>query len=278
MADPIGQVSSQTNALSPWAAPYVTDMLSKGQALASMPYQGYTGPISAGASGLQQQAFTGLGALTVPTASTAGSFTGTGYQPLTAEEIAAGATPSYATPTNVVQQYMNPYLENALNPQYEAARRQSQIEQQNLQSRYGKAGAYGGGRQAIAEAELQRGLLDRISGITGQGYQQAYDKAADLFGQERDYGLRALGAQGVGGQAQRDIAQQGIAANIAQFEEERDYPYKQLQFQQSLLQGMPVQQIQRDYIPQSDLAQALGIIGGVSQAGKDIKDFIDLFP
>jgi len=321
MADPVGQVSSQTNALSPWAAPYVTDMLSKGQALASMPYQGYTGPISAGASGLQQQAFQGLAGLAVPFANRVGSFAGSmpSYGPSTmggpAQQlppgvaaantpglqasqgpqlppgVAAANTPGLQGPQDmgmqapqapqaqqsVAQQYMNPYMDMALRPQMEEARRQAQIEQQNLQSRYGRAGAYGGGRQAVAEAELSGALQRNLANIYGTGMEKAYDKAADLFGQERDYGLRALGAQSAGGQTQRDIAQQGIAANIAQFEEERDYPYKQLQFQQSLLQGLPVQQIQRDYIPQSDLSKALGIIGGVSQAGKDVKDFFDLF-
>jgi len=254
--DPIGQVSSQTDTLSPWAAPYVGDMLSKGQALANLPYQAYTGPISAGASDLQQQAFQGLGSLTLPTAATAGSFTAPG----------------------MAQQYMNPYINMALQPQMEEARRQSQIEQQRLQGQYSRAGAYGGGRQAVAEAELSGALQRNLANIYGTGMQQAYDRAADLFGQERDYGLKALEAQQLGGATQRDIEQQGIAANIAQFEEERDYPYKQLQFQQSLLQDLPIQQIQRDYVPQSDIAKWLGIIGGVGQAGKDFMDFWSMTP
>src|SRR6056300_621609 len=98
----------QSSSLSPWAGPYVTDMLGKGAALANMPYQAYEGPLTAGQSALQNQAFQGLAGLAVPTATTTGSFTGTGYQPLTAEQIASGATPTFSTPTNVVQQYMNP--------------------------------------------------------------------------------------------------------------------------------------------------------------------------
>jgi hypothetical protein len=37
MADPAGQISSQTDSLAPWAAPYVTEMLGRGEALASEP-------------------------------------------------------------------------------------------------------------------------------------------------------------------------------------------------------------------------------------------------
>jgi hypothetical protein len=77
---------------------------------------------------------------------------------------------------NVVQQYMTPYLEAALQPQYDAATRQALIAQQALQSQYGKAGAYGGSRQAVADAELARGALDRMAGITGTGYQKHSSK------------------------------------------------------------------------------------------------------
>jgi hypothetical protein len=57
-----------------------------------------------------------------------------------------------------------------------AAQRQADISAQNLQSQYGKAGAYGGSRQGVAEAELQRGLLDRMAGITGKATNKRLNK------------------------------------------------------------------------------------------------------
>jgi len=280
----------QSSSLSPYAGPYVTEMLGRGQALASMPYQAYMGPLSAGESQLQQQAFSGLGSLAMPGASAAGSFTGAAYQPLSPEQITGGETPQpYAGMTPLqfaesgglgadadpvamqaaqqmqtqspVQQYMNPYLQAALEPQYAAAQRQADIAQQALQSQYAKAGAYGGSRQGVAEAELQRGLLDRLAGITGQGYSQAYDKAADLFGREQDYGLRALAAQQTGGAQQRAIEQQGVQADIGQFREERDYPYKQVQYMQSLLQGLPIEAVSREYVEPDSLSKFLDYLG-----------------
>jgi len=267
-------------------------MLGRGQALASMPYQAYMGPLSAGESQLQQQAFSGLGSLAMPGASAAGSFTGAAYQPLSPEQITGGETPQpYAGMTPLqfaesgglgadadpvamqaaqqmqtqspVQQYMNPYLQAALEPQYAAAQRQADIAQQALQSQYAKAGAYGGSRQGVAEAELQRGLLDRLAGITGQGYSQAYDKAADLFGREQDYGLRALAAQQTGGAQQRAIEQQGVQADIGQFREERDYPYKQVQYMQSLLQGLPISTQSYQYAEPSSTSQFMSGAGGI---------------
>jgi len=239
-------LTAEESSLSSFAGPYVTEMLGRGQALASMPYQAYMGPLTAGQSGLQQQAFQGLGALQTPTTPQ------TTYDPMS------------FTGAGTVEQYMSPYLQGALQPQYDAAQRQADIAQQNLQSQYGKAGAYGGSRQGIAEAELQRGLLDRMSGITGQGYQDAFTAAQNQFNTEQDrqmqaarqaqtYGLEALNAQRLGGAAQRGIESEGVAADYAQFKEERDYPFKQVDFQKGLLSNLPIEQTTTQYADPSAL-------------------------
>ena len=246
----------QTQDLAPYAAPYVTGMLGKGQAISNMPFTAYQGPLTAGQSDLQTQAYQGLGALTTPTAQM-GGFTPTSFT--------SGAT---------AQNYMSPYLQGALQPQYDAARRQADIAQEELQSRYGKAGAYGGSRQGIAEAELQRGLLDRMAGITGAGYQDAFQQAQNQFNIEQNraqqaqndlntYGLQALAAQPQGGAEQRAIEQQGVMADIAQFTEERDFPLRQTQFQQSLLKGLPIGAQSNEYADTSALSDFLGSAGGI---------------
>jgi hypothetical protein len=205
------------------------------------------------------------------------SFTGAAYTQPSAAAVAGGASPSFTPASgNVVQQYMTPYLQSVLDPQYAAARRQSEIQQQQLQSQYGKAGAYGGSRQGVAEAELQRGLLDRMAGITGTGYNQAFEQAQNQFnteqaremaaaGQAQRYGLDVLGAQRAGGTEQRAIEQQGITADLAQFTEERDDPKRNLLFMQSLLQGLPLEtQTYSSYEPsglQGLLAGATDVTG-----------------
>ena len=254
----------QSSSLSPFAGPYVGDMLGKGAALASMPYETYMGPLSAGQSQLQNQAFSGLANLAVPQASMAGSFTGAGYTPPTAQQAVDGQMGAYTPATdNVLQQYMTPYLQGALQPQYDAANRQAQIAQQNLQGQYGKAGAYGGSRQGVAEAELQRGLLDRMAGITGTGYQNAFQQAQNQFNTEQGYGLQALAAQQAGGAQQRGIEQEGVAADYAQFREERDDPFKKVQYQQSLLQGLPISTQSYQYAEPSGLSQGMSTAGGI---------------
>jgi hypothetical protein len=143
-------------------------------------------------------------------------------------------------------------------------------------SRLGKAGAFGGSRQAIMESEGQRNLLRNLADIYGTGMQTAYTQGMGQFNTEQDraqqaqdltnrYGLAALGAQQIAGGQQRDIEQQGVAADYAQFKEERDDPYKKVQYQQSLLQNLPIAAQEMDYIGQSDTSEILGWLGSLEK-------------
>jgi hypothetical protein len=265
------------SSLSPWAGPYVTDILGKGEALASTPYTAFGGPLTAGPSELQSKAFQGIGALGIPQATSVGSFTGSEYVPPTAANALTGATAAegYFGPAsgNVVQNYMNPYLEAALQPQYAQAVEDYGMAQRNLQSRYANAGAYGGSRQGVAEGMLGGKALQNMSAITGRGYEQAYANAQDMFNKDRTYGLDALMQQADLGQVQRDIEGQGVAADIAQFQEERDYPYKQLQYQQSLLEGLPISTQAYNFSEPSTFNQAAGGAGTVIDLMRSIGFF-----
>jgi hypothetical protein len=263
--DPVGQPASTTESLSGWAAPYVTGMLAKGEALANQPYQAYSGPLTAGQSGLQTQAFQGLGALTVPTAQM------------------GGFTPTSFTSGTTAQDYMSPFMSAALEPQIAEAQRQAEIQRVQNASRLGKAGAYGGSRQAIMESEGQRNLLRNLADIYGTGMQQAYTQGMGQFNTEQDrarqaqeytnkYGLESLKAMQDAGAIQRDIESQGIAADYAQFQEERDFPYKQVQYQQSLLQDLPISAQETSYIEPSDTANILGILDLIARGYKVVTE------
>ena len=251
----VGQQTGTESSLSNWAGPYVTDMLGRGQALANQDYQAYGGPLTAGESDLQKTAFQGIAGLSIPT-----------------EQMGAFTPQKFGA--QQAQDYMNPYLTAALDPQIEEAKRQAQI--QNLANRTSatKAGAFGGGRGALMESENQRNMLQNLAGITGKGYSDAYDKAMNQFNVEQGrgqtaqdaantYGLAALQKQGEAGQAQRDIEQQGISADVKEFETQREFPYKQVQYQQSLLQGLPLQAQTYSYSQPSALSQILSQGGGL---------------
>ena len=256
-------------ALAEFAGEYTTDLLGKGRAIAETPYEAYTGPLTAGESGLQTQAFQGLAGLQTP-------------------DTMGGYTPTTLDATQV-SRFMNPYLEAALNPQIEAAIRQAEIQRVADAGRLTKAGAYGGSRQAVMEAEGQRALQDRIADITGRGYATAYDKALARFDQEEarqreaqqmanKYGFDVLGAQTRGGQLQRAIEGEGIAADRRQFEEEKLFPYKQIQYQKSLLEGLPIAAQEIQYSQPSGIQNVLGNTAFIDQLiGQKGNILYDLF-
>ena len=253
----IGKQTGTESSLSNWAGPYVTEMLGRGQALASAPYQAYTGPLSTGPSAAESAAFQGIAGLSIPT-----------------DQMGAFVPQTFTA--DAASQYMNPYLMASLQPQIDEARRQAQIQRVQDAGRLTQSGAFGGSRQAIMESELNRNLLTNLAGITGTGYASAYDRAMQQFNTEQDrqaaaqtaantYGLAGLTKQAELGGIQRGIEQAGIDADRMQFEEERDFPYKQVQYMQSLLQGLPVAAQSYSYMQPSELSSTLSGAGGIME-------------
>ena len=253
----VGQQTGSESSLSNWVGPYVTDMLGKGQALSNQGYQAYTGPLTAGESNLQNKAFSGLANLTMPTEQM-GAFT-----PGTFNTAAANT-------------YMNPYLQGALDPQIAEARRQAEITNMQNKARLTQAGGYGGSRQAIMESEGQRNLLQNLAGITGAGYNRAYDNAQAQFNAEQgrqqtaqnaanEYGLAALQKTADLGAVERGIASEDVAARQKQFQEERDDPYKKVSYQSSLLQGLPVGMTSYSYSQPNQLSEILNTAGSTQK-------------
>jgi len=253
---PSGVIGNESS-LSSWAGPYVTDMLGKGQALGNMPYQAYTGPLTAGPSQAQSNAFQGVAGLTV------------------SPDQMKAFTPTQFNTTEA-NRLMNPYLTAALQPQIDEARRQSEITNLGNRTALSRAGAYGGGRGALMESEAQRNLATKLAELTGQGYKSAYDEAQKQFnieqglglqaaGQGQQFGLATLQKQADLGAMERGIEQEGIAADIGQFKEERDFPYKQVQYQQSLLQGLPLATQSYSYAQPNTMASAAGGAAGLME-------------
>jgi hypothetical protein len=253
---------SKANTLSPYVGDYVTGALGQGAALANAPYQAYQGPLTAGASDLQQQAFAGASDL-ASAGYTPGSFTG-------------GFGAQQAT------QYMNPYLQASLDPQLKELQRQSDIQRVADAGRLTKAGAFGGSRQAIMESEGRRNLLDKQQDVIGQGYKTAYDTGLGQFNKEREsdeasrqfsanFGLKSVGQLADMGETQRGITSAGLAADKEQFEEQRDFAYKMPGYQLGLLQGLPIG-TQTTATNQDDLSKIQSQIAGLGSLYKTLSN------
>lgn len=233
------------SSLSSWAGDYVTGMLSKGQALGDMGYNesgyGYTGDLTAGTSALQDTALTGISALN---------------NPLSASSVVnqmGNFQPTQAT----LDPYMNPYTQNVINRTAADMQRQDQINQLQQRQQLVNAGAFGGSRDALLRAEAASNLSRNIGDMSAEqralNYTQAMDRATAAQEAANKYGFDVLSAQGAAGQIQRDIASEAVAADYAQFREQRDFPYKQVQFMQSLLQDMPLEAQTTTYSEASQL-------------------------
>lgn len=257
-----GNMTGRQSTLSEWAGPYVTSMLGKVEAEAEKPYEVYQGPLTAGPSELQQQYFKGLGQIGFP-GQLGKSFSADQAPTLPTFTGATGTPGQPSGPTGIAGQYMNPYLSAVLSPQLAELQRQAQINQMGQASKLTQAGAFGGSRQAIMDAELQRNLLQEMNKTIGTGYATAYDKAMDQFNREQAQGMGLAGLLSGAGATQRGIEAEGIAADKAEFEAQRAHPFSMLQFQNSMIQGLPIQSVAAQYQQPSSLSNFLNTTGGL---------------
>ena len=174
--------SNQQQGVAGYASPYVTNMLGRGAALANAPMPQYTGQLTAGPSPLQQQAFRGISNLTIPQsyAEAQGNFgdIATKAQNLTYNPLDVTAQ---QFSTDAANQYMSPYLQAALNPQLEEARRQSAISGTGIAAKATGSGAFGGTRESLMQSENLRNLGRLQEDITSKGYNTAYQQAMAQF-------------------------------------------------------------------------------------------------
>ena len=237
--------TSPTGTVAPGFEGYIKEMLDRSWGLSREGYQPYTGQRFAfetpdgkpGYSPLEQQAFTSLGGL---------------------GQYQAGQFNTGLGPVGSVQDYMNPFLQNVVDIQAREARRQADISRNTEQARLAQAGAYGGSRQAIMEAERQRNLGTQIGDIQAKGLMAAYDQAqkqrlgeatlglegqrlgeaSRQFGAQQD--LRTFADQMKAGTVQRGIAQEPLDFGYKEWSDAMNYPYKQLSFMRDIVSGMPI--------------------------------------
>lgn len=280
--------STQTTELPEWARGYAKDALAKGQALTDVnqnPYQTYTNPRIAGFSPLQQQSMQNASNMQVAPqigqGTAAATMAGLGGLGVAGQANTQGFQ-------NQVGGYMNPYMNQILAPQLAEANRQYDIGATKQQSAATQAGAFGGSREAIMAAENERNRNTGLNQIYGQGLNTAYTNAQNQYNQNLQnqlagYGMANQAAgqlgqlgqnqyqQGMGintlqnqyGGQQQALAQQGLTQAYSDFQNQQNYPYKQLGFMSDLIRGLPLgqQSTKSLYEPPPSTAQSIGQLG-----------------
>jgi hypothetical protein len=244
----------------------------------------------AGLSGQQQEAANlasqGIGAYQ--------PFLQAGQKAIEAGIGAAGGAIGAPTQTDL-QSYLNPFTQNVIDTTAAQMRRQGQIAQQGTAAQAVRAGAFGGTREGVQRAEMERNLQDQMANMAAQQYAQNYAQAQNLYGQQQGRTLQAgqlygtLGVQQAAlGEAQQRLAQgdvnalmtigqQGqqqaqavLDAQRATGLQESLTPYQQLSFLSDIYKGAPGTQIgltSQSAPSTSPLLQAAGIgIAGISAA------------
>jgi hypothetical protein len=211
----------------------------------------------------------GLGALEqqgLTAAGTTGIGAGTVNQGI--QQVQGAAAPIGAQQIN---QYLNPYQSYVTNE----IGRQAQIQGNQISANAVNAGAFGGGREGVQQAELQGRALNAM----GQAQQQGFNTALGAAQNQQQLGLRAgqqLGQMGMGqqqmaqadinqlmasGGVQRQLAQQTLDAQRQSTLQQQYEPYQRAEFLSNLYAAGPKSssQLTMGSAPtQSPLAQAVG--------------------
>ena len=210
---------------------------------------------TAGPSGLEQAGFTQAGT------------TGVGA-PTTAAGIGS-VLGSMQGPN--INQFLNPYQSYVT----DEIARQGQMAQNQLAAQAVNAGAFGGGREGVQQAELQRATQANIGQSMASGFQQAAGLAAQQQGIQQAGGqlLGALGGQQQAmqqadiasllqaGGVQRQLGQQALDAQRQTTLARQYEPYQRLEFLKGIMTNMPTSQsaVTATTAPGSNpLAQAAG--------------------
>lgn len=209
-------------------------------------------------TGIQQAGVTGVGAPTVQA----------GIGAALQAQQAAQAGPN-------IQQFFNPYQQYVT----EEIGRQGQMAQQQLAGQAVRAGAFGGGREGVQQAELQKRTLEAMGEAQARGFgtalsaAQAQQQLAAQTGLSTGQLLGQLGTtqqaqaqadiqqlMGAGG-LQRQLAQQTLEAQRQSQLQQQYEPYQRLEFLKNIYAAGPTSQSGITAATQpgaSPLAQSVG--------------------
>lgn len=171
--------------------------------------------------------------------------------------------PQTLAQTNL-QPYMNPYTQNVVNTTLGDINRMRQMGLNDVGAQATRAGAFGGSRQGVAEAETNRAAMDAAaraaSGLYQQGFTQARDAAQQDIANQMAANEMRLGAAsqlgslsnlgfGFGQQLNKNLSQQGalqqgvqqalIDAARSQYEGFTGAPGQSLQYPLAAIGGVP---------------------------------------
>ena len=315
-------VSNQYSSLSPWAAPYVTSMLgaaqnqvfqtdpTSGQITGMNPYNAFgTSNGQGGQYGMTANDMTAANSAVAPFSQLQNQSIGAASNLQTPGQygMATGAAgmgtmgalgagqnlQNTLTSGNAMSQYMNPYIQNVLNPALQLSNQQYGIAGQQAQSAATGAGAFGGSRNALAQSLNQQNQMLANNQLIGNAYNTAYGNAQTQANNVANIGLQGNQAAITGGNTLANIGASQNATNLANIGVQNQYGQQQTAGQQAIInqamqnyqtgQQYPIQQLTNlknlaSGIPVTDTTQVqqvappstANLIGGAGMTGLGI--------
>ena len=233
---PSAPTSTSQTTIPEYAKPTAERLVGRSEALSESPYQTFGGQRIATATPEQQAARAGVAGMAGPTQfgtgtqfaeqAGLGALAAGQYQPGTfvaptaqAERIRTG---SFVAP-GVAEQYMSPFMQQALDVQKAEAIRTAQQGQLGANLAAAKSGTYGGARQTLAMTERERNLQQELNRIQAMGSQTGYEQAQRAFEAEQARRLQAGIATGQQGLQAQDISQRGLLEAQRMAEQSRQF-------------------------------------------------------
>lgn len=239
--------STQTTTYPDWYQNAVQNLITGSAGIARAPYQAYTGPRQAPLSQDEQAAFQatrqGLGA----------------FQPFMSQAQQNLLQASGTFPGADISSYMDPYRQGVIDIAKREALRGYDINRvRNVDPAAVRAGAFGGTRHGVLEAENWRNLQQRLDDIQMTGMSQAFTQAGQLYqadqarllaaaqqagtlgGLQQRYGLADAAALQAVGEAQRAFGQKGYDIAYQDFLEQRGWPQAQASWLSNIVRGVPI--------------------------------------
>ena len=151
-----------------------------------------------------------------------------------------------------ISQFFNPYQSFVT----DEINRQAQMAENRLGAQAVQAGAFGGARQGIAQAELERARLASIGQAQAQGFQTALGAAqqqrarelatgqalGQLGAQQQAMSLADIQAQLQAGGIQRAIGQAGLEAQRQTALQRAYEPFQRIEFLKGIMTNLPTTQ------------------------------------
>lgn len=161
--------------------------------------------------------------------------------------------------------YMSPYQQSVTDIQKREAMNDYNKQLPVMAAQAQKAGAFGGDRQFILQAEAQKNMNQQLQDIQQRGLQSAFTNAQGQFNADQNrMGTSLTGAAGAGntlagigqqgfqnqlavnqgimgiGNQQQALDQKGLDVGYQNFQDQRNHPYQQAQFMQAGYNGLPM--------------------------------------